>query len=146
MEVCSSSLRREESGGRKGGSRARDRLERGVSVALLLPGEGVLIRIRGLSPRNPILQPVSHAALWLRRTCSMRHLVLVALAALICGGTSGCSIFPESMQPHQLWKWNRNPGPRQDPFFAVPDPIHQKLNREQEATPAPNMTVESPQS
>ena len=53
----------------------------------------------------------------------MRRLMLVCLAALCCGGSLGCSIFPESMQPHQLWKWNRVKGPSQDPFFSVNDPI-----------------------
>jgi hypothetical protein len=35
--------------------------------------------------------------------------------------TSGCSFFPEALQPQNLQKWNRGPGPSSDPFFSVPD-------------------------
>lgn len=53
----------------------------------------------------------------------MRQLKLFVLVVLLSAGQSGCSLFPESMQPWQLWKYNRNPGPSVDPFFNVPDPI-----------------------
>lgn len=49
---------------------------------------------------------------------SSRHRNLVfGLLALLFAGACGCSILPESLQQHQLWKWNRWKGPSQDPFM-----------------------------
>ena len=41
---------------------------------------------------------------------------LVAVVLTMCG----CSFFPEALQPQNLQKWNRGPGPSTDPFFSVP--------------------------
>lgn len=35
---------------------------------------------------------------------------------------TGCSLMPEAIQPHQLWKLNRNPPPPgEDAYFSVQD-------------------------
>lgn len=47
---------------------------------------------------------------------------------------SGCSLFPESMQPQNLQKWNRGPGPSNDPFLSIPDPMPN--DRQQAEEPA----------
>lgn len=36
--------------------------------------------------------------------------------------SAGCSLFPESMQPINLQKLNRGPGPTADPFYSISDP------------------------
>lgn len=46
----------------------------------------------------------------------LRKLTLLSLVFLGC--LTGCSFFPESMQPHELWKLNRYKGPSTDPFFS----------------------------
>ena len=43
--------------------------------------------------------------------------VVVAIAFSTCG----CSFFPEALQPQNLQKLNRGPGPSRDPFFSIPD-------------------------
>ncbi len=45
------------------------------------------------------------------------------LAAIILTMT-GCSFFPESLQPHNLQKLNRQAAPSTDPFFSVPPVRH----------------------
>lgn len=52
---------------------------------------------------------------FLRRTAAW------SMAAVVLG-MCGCSLFPESMQPEHLTKWNRGAGPTRDPFFSVQDP------------------------
>lgn len=42
---------------------------------------------------------------------------VIAIALSTCG----CSIFPEALQPQNLQKLNRGPGPSRDPFFSIPD-------------------------
>lgn len=46
---------------------------------------------------------------------------LIAIVA-ICVGSSGCMLMPEALQPHQLWKLNRQPpSSHEDAFFSVED-------------------------
>ncbi|MDB5385848.1 MAG: hypothetical protein JWM11_1494 [Planctomycetaceae bacterium] len=49
-------------------------------------------------------------------------LILVASSAILVAGSSGCALFPESMQPKNLQKLNRGNGYSEDPFFSsIPD-------------------------
>ena len=51
----------------------------------------------------------------------MRRTLLLAAAACCL---SGCTLFPEALQPHQLWKLNRQPASgRDDGLFSVSDPF-----------------------
>ena len=54
---------------------------------------------------------------------AVRRFLLAGVAALLCGVSGGCSLFPDCMQQHQLWKWNRTSSPSRDPFFSVQDKI-----------------------
>jgi hypothetical protein len=48
----------------------------------------------------------------------LRRFWLCGLAALLGSAQFGC----ESLQPHQMWKWNRQAASSNiDPFFSVPD-------------------------
>jgi hypothetical protein len=44
------------------------------------------------------------------------------IAAIAIGG-SGCNMIPHDLQPHRLWRFNRNPPPRHEGYFSVSDPI-----------------------
>lgn len=44
--------------------------------------------------------------------------VVAILVTIQCGFSSGCSYFPEFLQPHELQKLNRGPGPSTDPFYS----------------------------
>lgn len=47
----------------------------------------------------------------------MKQLALIAACLLT---TTGCTLMPEALQPHQLWKLNRQPASgRDDAFFSV---------------------------
>ncbi len=47
---------------------------------------------------------------------SCRSLLLCSLALIVF--SCGCSMMPEFMQPHELWKLNRGSGPSTDPFTS----------------------------
>lgn len=55
-------------------------------------------------------------------TGTCRRLCLSGLL-FICALGSGCSLFPDYLQPEEFWKLNRGPGYSQDPFFSVPDDV-----------------------
>lgn len=48
-------------------------------------------------------------------------LLSIASLTVLTLSSSGCALFPESMQPQQLQKLNRGPGYSQDPFSSIPD-------------------------
>jgi len=43
------------------------------------------------------------------------------LLATLLSISTGCSFFPEALQPNQLQKLNRGAGYSDDPFFSIPD-------------------------
>ena len=55
----------------------------------------------------------------------MRRTLAALLTAPLLGSTlAGCTLMPEALQPHQLWKLNRQPASgRDDAFFSIPDPF-----------------------
>lgn len=60
-----------------------------------------------------------------RGVLEMRHnvpcLAIYGFLAVLSITTTGCSFFPESLQPHSLQKLNRGTGFSDDEFFSVPD-------------------------
>ncbi|MBM82525.1 MAG: hypothetical protein CMJ78_18330 [Planctomycetaceae bacterium] len=56
----------------------------------------------------------------------MKNLSQISIACLasvfLITTTSGCFLFHE-LQPHRLWRWNRQPPPSIDRNFSVSDPI-----------------------
>lgn len=55
----------------------------------------------------------------MRQNFSCLTLSVLVSFLLIC--PTGCSMLPESMQPHQLQKLNRGDGYSDDPFFSIQD-------------------------
>lgn len=53
----------------------------------------------------------------------LRHSMTWGLA-VVALTVSGCSMFPEALQPQNLQKLNRGPAPSNDPFFSVPAVHH----------------------
>lgn len=52
-----------------------------------------------------------------------RTLAALLCAPVVCGALTGCTLMPAALQPHQLWKLNRQPASgRDDAFFSVADP------------------------
>ena len=46
---------------------------------------------------------------------------LIAITACVLTST-GCTLMPEALQPHQLWKLNRQPpSSHEDAFFSIED-------------------------
>lgn len=54
----------------------------------------------------------------------MRRFGFTGLMGFVLLCSSGCAMMHE-LQPHRLWRWNRNPAPSSDPYFSVSDPIPQ---------------------
>ncbi len=44
---------------------------------------------------------------------------LLVLPVVLLGFCSGCTYFPEFLQPHELQKLNRGSGPSSDPFTSI---------------------------
>jgi hypothetical protein len=59
-----------------------------------------------------------------RGAFAMRRLGFTGLMGIVLLSSSGCAMMHE-LQPHRLWRWNRNPAPSSDPYFSVSDPIPQ---------------------
>lgn len=52
----------------------------------------------------------------------MRRIGFTGLMGFVLLSTCGCALMHE-LQPHRMWRWNRNPAPSSDPYFSVSDPL-----------------------
>lgn len=78
-----------------------------------------------------------------------KHIPSVLVAFLMIAFCSGCesimSKMPHDMQPHRLWRLNRQADPNRNVYFSVPDPIPTNLadqtEPEQPSTSEANLTL-----
>ena len=69
---------------------------------------------------------------------TVRRIITGGILCCLLGTSVGCELWPHDLQPHRLWRLNRQTAMSSDAYFSVGDPLPNSEIPTADFTPQPN--------